>query len=117
MELTKIHNVYENIHDYHAVRYNEQSGSVTTQRADYMALATAPGRGTQMLPMLLDASCGKLKVCHDIHPVKYYSYVGIARPGDDVLSMVTAWLDNPTDFNAWLKREGITELIVPYGRS
>lgn len=114
MEITKIHNVYENIHDYHAVHCSEHTGEVAIERAEYMALVTFNiddgYEYHKMRPMLLDKTNGELYVCTR----DYKNYVGIARPGDDALQLVARVADTDK-FREWLKRNGITELIVPGG--
>ena len=115
MELIKIHSTSDNIYGYHAV-FLHSNGRVTTQRADYMALATLKDsdgyESEEMLPMV-HSSEGYLYVCHS----GLRNYVGIAKPGTDALFIAAVSARAGDAYDAWIEREGITELLVPYGRN
>ena len=112
MQVKKIHQVYENTNNYHTVHV--ELGKVIIQRAEYMALVTAQDdygdEFQQMLPMLMDEIGGELYVCG---PAIGGRYVGIAKPGVDAIDLIDP--DGCPQAIEWLKREGITELIVPGG--
>ena len=117
MELIKIHNVYENTHNYHAV-FVRHGGEVIIRRAEYMALVTVEDtedrwEGQRMRPMVMDKVFGELRVCGGYIRTGHPKYAGYVCPGDDALSLIDG--DEYPEAIEWLKREGITELIVPGG--